>query len=91
MELRSVCFIHEANIYQALEIHTGLCLAQRELSADGIQDHTVMGKMNWNGSSVPLHRVQIPYPTNLQVFKTMNLREGRRASGNRRQRKGKRK
>ena len=52
-------------------------------------DHTMMRKTNWNGSSVSQHWVQIPHPTNLWVFKTINLREGGRNNGNRRQRKRK--
>lgn len=41
MELMSVCFIHEANIYQVLAMHK-LCafFAHRELSTEKTQDHT---------------------------------------------------
>lgn len=62
MELMSVCFIHEANIYQAVAVHMALGFAHRECATDGIQDHTVMGKGSWKGFSAPSATYKFPIP-----------------------------
>lgn len=58
----SVCFIHEANTYQALAMLIDLCSAHTDFPRDGTWDPTAMGKRNWNGFSVPHTEYKFPIP-----------------------------